>query len=208
MSDAPKKRGPQWTNSYEAQLSDSDLLWLHTALLSRTPSDKAIRAKMPAWKSGPRTGQPVSLATLSNIRDRLEAEEAYHAAELAAESLVKERQEREPGISEAELEEYGQRVFTEITIHRQDLKGFVKLRSARNKAKLDQAKLALQQQAEARQREALALEQDRFRRDTCALFLKWAEDQRAKEIAQGSGTNAEKIEALGQLMFGGDWKTV
>lgn len=202
----PKQRGPQWVNSYESQLSDSELLWLHKALLERQPSDKAIIAKMPPWRDGPRKGQPVSKATLSNIRDRLEAEEAYHAAELSALALVRERQEREPGVSESDLEEYGQRIFTELTIHRQDMKGFVKLRSARNKAKLDQAKLELQVQAEQRQREALELERERYRRETCELFLKWAEDQRAQAIAQGSAPNSQKIEQLGQLMFGEDWK--
>lgn len=202
----PKPRGPQWVNSYESQLSDSELLWLHEALLKRQPSDKAIIAKMPPWRDGPRKGQPVSKATLSNIRDRLEAEEAYHAAENSALWLVKERQQREPGVSESELEEYGQRIFTELTIHRQDMKGFVKLRSARNKAKLDKAKLDLQVQAEERQREALKLEQEKYRRETCELFLKWSEDQRAQAIAQGSAPNAQKIEQLGQLIFGEDWK--
>lgn len=44
-------------------------------------------------------------------------------------------------------------------------------------------------------------------RETCALFLKWSEDKRAQEIAASSGVEqADKIAALGQLMFGEDWK--
>jgi hypothetical protein len=52
----------------------------------------------------------------------------------------------------------------------------------------------------------LELDRRRFQRETCELFLKWAEDQQARAIAAGGQTNSEKIERLGQLMFGDDWK--
>ena len=55
-------------------------------------------------------------------------------------------------------------------------------------------------------RQQLALDRAKFQRETCSLFLKWAEDQRAQEIAQGSAPNSEKIDKLGALMFGEDWK--
>ena len=42
---------------------------------------------------------------------------------------------------------------------------------------------------------------------TCEAFLKWFADKRAREIVEGSGSNAEKIERLGQAMFGEDWET-
>lgn len=57
------------------------------------------------------------------------------------------------------------------------------------------------------QREQLFLERVKFQRTTCELFVKWAEDEQARSIAHGSSTNAEKIEALGQLMFGEAWST-
>ncbi len=53
--------------------------------------------------------------------------------------------------------------------------------------------------------EGLKLEKQKFQRQTCELYLKWSGDQRVKEIATGGGTNAEKIEALGQMMFGEEW---
>lgn len=53
---------------------------------------------------------------------------------------------------------------------------------------------------------ALELDQMRFQRQTCELFLKWSEDQRARNLLNGGGDNAEKITALGELMFGADWK--
>ena len=144
MSD-PKQpaRGPQWNNGYEAELSDSDLFWLHTALQERKPSDKKIRDRLPPWKEGPFKGQKVSLGTLSNIRRRLKAEEDFRDAGASTVELVQKRREREPEISEAELEEYGQRVFTELTIVKQDLQGFMRLRSARNKGRLEKEKLEL-----------------------------------------------------------------
>ena len=51
----------------------------------------------------------------------------------------------------------------------------------------------------------LDLEQKKFQRLTCDLFLKWREDERARNIADGPGTNDEKIDQLGQAMFGELW---
>jgi hypothetical protein len=38
------------------------------------------------------------------------------------------------------------------------------------------------------------------------LFIQWFEDQRAKDVLEGEWSNAEKIEQLGALMFGEDWR--
>lgn len=56
------------------------------------------------------------------------------------------------------------------------------------------------------QQQQLALERKKFQRDTCELFVKWQADKRAAEIAGSPSSNAEKIEQLGALMFGEDWK--
>jgi hypothetical protein len=38
------------------------------------------------------------------------------------------------------------------------------------------------------------------------LFIEWRDDQRADEIAGNAGLNTEeKVEQLGQLIFGEDW---
>ncbi len=57
----------------------------------------------------------------------------------------------------------------------------------------------------AQSAEALELEQQKFRRQTCELFLKWRDDDRARTIADGPGNAADKIEKLGQAMFGDLW---
>src|ERR1043166_6474655 len=53
--------------------------------------------------------------------------------------------------------------------------------------------------------EQVALSRKKFQRETTELFLKWFDDKRAKQIASGGGTRAEKIEQLGRAMFE-DWE--
>jgi hypothetical protein len=52
----------------------------------------------------------------------------------------------------------------------------------------------------------LVLKEQTFRRKTCELFLEWNEDEKARAIAQSGASQSEKIEALGQAMFGEDWE--
>ncbi len=52
----------------------------------------------------------------------------------------------------------------------------------------------------------LALEREKFQRDSAEIALKVLSDQRAKEIEGGAGTNAEKIQAMGKHLFGELWK--
>lgn len=47
----------------------------------------------------------------------------------------------------------------------------------------------------------LALTREKHEVQTCAKFLEWYQDKRATAIAEGSGSNAEKIAALRQLYF-------
>jgi ribonuclease D len=54
--------------------------------------------------------------------------------------------------------------------------------------------------------EELKLAQEKFQRETLALFLKWHEDKRVKEIISGDDSNDTKTEQLGQTIFGEDWK--
>ena len=53
---------------------------------------------------------------------------------------------------------------------------------------------------------ALQLERERFRRETCELYLSWSEDQRAKDITASSASNADKIASLYGLMFAEEQK--
>ena len=70
-----------------------------------------------------------------------------------------------------------------------------------NAEKLRLTTLRLDQTAEL-----LELERQKFQRTTCELFMKWREDERARNIADGPGTNDEKINQLGSEMFGELWQ--
>lgn len=48
--------------------------------------------------------------------------------------------------------------------------------------------------ADAEQNTAIAV--DKFRRETCEMFLKWFGDQKAREIAESNAPHEEKIKAL------------
>ena len=54
--------------------------------------------------------------------------------------------------------------------------------------------------------EELKLAREKYQRDTAELFLKWHQDKSAADIAGSDTSNADKIERLGQLMFGETWK--
>ena len=47
----------------------------------------------------------------------------------------------------------------------------------------------------------LAIKEEALQVSTCEAFIRWYKDQRAREIADGKGSNAEKIAALRQRMF-------
>jgi hypothetical protein len=49
-------------------------------------------------------------------------------------------------------------------------------------------------------RQSLALDLQKFQRQTCELFLKWHNNQKALSIANGPGTNDDKIQALLKFM--------
>lgn len=105
------------------------------------------------------------------------------------ETLLVEVARRDGGLSAERVQELGQAFFSALALEQQDAKAWYWTQQ-----------LALK-------RAALALEERKFRRETCELFLRWAEDRRAREIAAGSLSNAEKIERLGALMFGEEWES-
>jgi len=70
---------------------------------------------------------------------------------------------------------------------------------AQQRADIDREKLKQKDQE-------LALARQKFQRDTCELFAKWFTDQRAIAAITSSTDNSERIERLGQLMFGDEWK--
>jgi len=66
-------------------------------------------------------------------------------------------------------------------------------------------KLKLQGKLVAQKERQISLDEQKFRRDTAAIAIKVLGDERAKGIEAGTGTNAEKIELMGQHIFGDLW---
>lgn len=84
------------------------------------------------------------------------------------------------------------------------VKAFASLRAGETDAQRTQ--LAREKNDLARQ--ALALNRQKFQRETCQLFIKWAEDERAKTVVEDRSADTEaKTEALGRLMFGNLWES-
>lgn len=68
------------------------------------------------------------------------------------------------------------------------------------------ASLQLTRERLEQTQQALNLERQKFQRTTCELFLEWSASKRALEIADSPAPNSAKIEELGKLMFGDNWK--
>lgn len=151
-------------------------------------------------------GLATSLGALSEFLLCWRLQEQFRQDESTTEALIEELKKDSPSLTEEQLDELGQRTFSLLAIRREDPATFVKVRSARSKAALEREKLKLRQAAEQRLLEGLNLQREKFQRETCEMFVKWAADKRATEIARSSSSNAEKIERLGQLMFGEGWR--
>lgn len=67
---------------------------------------------------------------------------------------------------------------------------------------LDTHKTRLKEIEVGQKGEQIALEKKKFQRTTCELFLKWFDNARAREIAEGKGTKETKVAELIQLWFG------
>jgi hypothetical protein len=93
-----------------------------------------------------------------------------------------------PSLNEEQLFAAGQQFFSALAIEQADSETWARV------------------QRESVRSKALVLARQRFQRDTAELFLQWSEDQRAKDVVGSGASQAEKIERLGQLMFGAEWK--
>ncbi|MHB8520718.1 MAG: hypothetical protein ACYDH9_08160 [Limisphaerales bacterium] len=139
-----------------------------------------------AWLAA--DGLQTSSAALSEFWSWWHLQRQLEKNASTVETLLHSLQVTRPDWTPDRVQAAGQAFFSALAMEQKDVKGWV----------LTQ-KLGLE-------RDQLALDQEKFQRETCALFLKWFADRQAKEIAAGTGTNSDKIERLGALMFGEDWK--
>jgi hypothetical protein len=103
-------------------------------------------------------------------------------------ALLDDERNLRPELSDEELFAKGQRMMTLLTMAEEDPKAWAVV------------------QRTARDREDSILSQQKFQRETIAMFLKWWEDKRAMEIASSSAATADKTEQLGKHIFGDLWE--
>lgn len=150
-------------------------------------------------------GIKVSQQTISEFRSWYSQRLQFMQWENRALTMMDLLRKTAPDLPEAKVSEYGASVFNLQAIEQNDPKTFLKIQTARHKAEMDKLKFQQKERQIAQRQETLELDKKRFQRETAELFLKWAADRRAKEIATSNESNAKKIERLGELMFGEDW---
>jgi hypothetical protein len=104
------------------------------------------------------------------------------------ETLLANMSKTNPDWTPDQIQQAGQAFFSSLALEQQDAKSWF-----------------LTQQL-ALKREAQTLDRQKFQRETCELFVKWSADKEAQRVLRDTSTNADKIEKLGELMFGPDWK--
>ncbi len=107
--------------------------------------------------------------------------------ESTVETLLANLQQENPDWSPEQIQVAGQSFFTALAMQQQDPKQWYLI------------------QQTALKKEQLSLDRQKFQRETAELFVKWSADAKARDIASSNLSHADKIEQLGQAMFGEDW---
>ncbi len=187
------------TDRYEAQLTPRQSRALQAALLSGQRRLEDIRKSAPPWRTGPRAGQRPGLGILARLRECFIRRQTAAEDAAAIEFLSSVLPQALPAVTREQFDTVGHQTFTARAVREGDSQTFRRLSAGRNEVEHERQRLA---QREA----ALDLARQKFRWDSCERFLEWYEDRRAQEIADSGGDNAEKIEALGRIMFGENWR--
>ncbi len=172
MSASKKPRGDSKLKTLPAERQGA----IHEHALGHT------LAETVAWLR--EDGLGTSPAALSEFLSWYGLQRQLSRNESTVETLLQGLQATRPDWTPEQIQRAGQSFFSALALEQQDPKAW-----------------ALTQQLGLK-KEQLMLDRKRFERESCELFLRWVEDRRAQEIAGSSGSNAEKIERLGQLMFG------
>jgi hypothetical protein len=100
----------------------------------------------------------------------------------------------------------GGRIMSALeTASDEDMLKMVRAISVLRAGDFNKARLGQNQQKLAQNEQKIELERRKFQRQTAELFLEWYENKKAREIVEGRGSNAEKIELLGREIFGDHW---
>jgi len=156
-------------------------------------------------------GIKTSNAALTEFWRRVVQPRRLRAAAIAAEAVAGVAREGH-AFEEAAIAQVSQKAFEILAMDRPDPKeviAFMGLTLEAKKLNLKAQELSARSEftkvkIDQKERD-MVLERKKFARTTCELFLKWYSDERAKSIVNSTGTNAGKIEQLGQALFE-DWE--
>jgi len=151
-------------------------------------------------------GIKTSVGALSEFFSWWSLRQQFQLLEQDTVTMMELLRKQAPELSEEKVETYGNAFFQLEAIKQSDPKTFLNYRTARHKAKMDRLKFDQREKQIAQKDQQLALDEKKFQRDTCELFVTWAQDQRARQIVEGPESNDAKTEQLGQLIFGEKWK--
>lgn len=132
-------------------------------------------------------GLTVSSAALSGWLSSYRLAAQMQRNESTVETLLQKLQVARPDWSPEQIQTVGQSFFTALALEQQDPKQWFMI------------------QQTAIKKEQLSLDRQKFQRETVELFLKWRQSKEAEAIASSNAPHAEKIEKLGQQMFGDLW---
>ncbi len=133
-------------------------------------------------------GVETSQTALGNFLSWYSLREQLERNEGVVNQVLEDLRQGDVAMSEEALQKAGHLFFSALAIEQKDSLTWKRTQDAQTRQELArQGRLKLQ-------------------RDSCELFLKWSEDRRARDIAGSSASNSDKIEQLGELMFGENWK--
>lgn len=133
-------------------------------------------------------GLTTSEAALSEFLSSWRLQQQLKRNGSTVETLLANLQQTRPDWTPEQIQQVGQSFFTALALEQQDPKQWFLI------------------QQTAIKKDQLHLDRQKFQRETAELFVKWHADKEAQEILRSTGSNTEKIERLGQIMFGDDWK--
>ena len=209
-------------DSYEKQLAahslDSLDLVYSLLLMPGKPVEEHI-PNCPTWPNGTKwAGQLPGKNVLFEIKRRLLIEQTLNSMGQTAKILEKLRAraaglpDEQTAVLESVITMVGDELLQAKLTHGSPIAAnlpvvdrLLTAQMARTSARQEDVKIDLRKQAEARQQKQYELDRVRFQRETVELFIKWSAEKAAREIATGNLSHADKIEQLGQAMFGEDW---
>jgi len=176
----PRPNSPLKTQTEDRQREIIDYMLKHTLMETR------------AWLQ--EDGLNTSTAALSQFWSWWHLRQGFEELEADTQNFADFLKQARPDLDEAGMHNYAQQYFTTKAIKLGDQDAYLAMTSAKHKAMVDVEKLKVE-------KERLQMDQQKFRRETCALFVEWFNDKRAREIVESGASRADQIKQLYATMF-------